>query len=814
MPNSLTEVLEAGRWEKALFTTYSLSLTFFESIILRALRKVECREIWVVADAEGYRSSLMERGSGGVGYEYRLVPIGLRKGVFHAKCCYLVGGDGDLLLVGSGNLTFGGFGRNLEVLEILSSQLHQSCFSTFADFLVGLQEREDVICPDYRWANSFADRAREVSTNGNESSRYPRVLTSLEHPIREQLVSEVTSCGQAEDLTILSPFFDPDARAVLDLGMETKVPEVRIALPIGSEPSSFPFPKVKRWPIKVSAVELAVRGDGRRLHAKWMEWKTASGILTMTGSINATNQALSQKNNIEIGVVRLAQSDAGWADWAKAAIPTSYQAQTFTRSGLGASYLVVAELQESGNLNGRIVSVASPAGSWVGTIERSDGSSVPFTVLVTNDGHFSRSHVTLDEAFLFASGLQIKLESEGRFARGWITNVTILNLPKTYSISPASLLRLINREETDEDDIALLDYLAIHAMDHLKIFQGRVAVTREISESVFGESDVISIDLKYLNPDDQMAAPNSVSHDPIITAGLALEHIFVQLRRRLLGHLSSKERLGPTFVVGSSFGRSEQDAERALPDPEDSSERFDSAFDYFMDSMEELAHASIMSNEHRRAILVIWVEVALHMLVRRRRDRAEASAFLYSWFRVATSLTSTIDEVDSLEQHIVTSSAILASIKSAEQSIELALHEGLERYWRGVVNPERAATGLLPHSRLSIAALFLESSHVGLEENLRHVLATTTLRTELENVLASGKLAHSDLPVFQSDAGRELRDELSARGVSRRIEFLKGDAFLCPHEFISLSEVCRAELQRDRVARCSVCGRLILRLSP
>ena len=114
MTKSLSDVLAGQRWEKALFTTYSLSLTFFESIVLRALREVECREIWVVADAEGYRSSLMERGSHGVGYEYHLVPVGLRNGVFHPKCCYLAGPDGDLLVVGSGNLTFGGFGRNLE----------------------------------------------------------------------------------------------------------------------------------------------------------------------------------------------------------------------------------------------------------------------------------------------------------------------------------------------------------------------------------------------------------------------------------------------------------------------------------------------------------------------------------------------------------------------------------------------------------------------------------------------------------------------------------------------------------------------------
>jgi predicted RNA binding protein YcfA (HicA-like mRNA interferase family) len=45
------------------------------------------REIWVIADAQGYQSSLMERRSHGVGQEYHLVPFALPHGVFHPKCC-------------------------------------------------------------------------------------------------------------------------------------------------------------------------------------------------------------------------------------------------------------------------------------------------------------------------------------------------------------------------------------------------------------------------------------------------------------------------------------------------------------------------------------------------------------------------------------------------------------------------------------------------------------------------------------------------------------------------------------------------------
>jgi hypothetical protein len=810
MADSLGEVLKAGRWERALFTTYSLSLTFFESIILRALREAECSEIWVVADADGYRSSLMERGSSGVGHEYRLVPIGLRNGVFHAKCCYLAGPDGDLLLVGSGSLTFGGYGRNLEVLETLSSTLHPKCFLAFADFLTGLKSRRDVICPDFEWADSFANRAREASTN-SEAEEYPRLLTSLEQPIKDQLATTVGSYGEAEHVTILSPFFDPDGRAVLDLATETKTHEVRIALPLGNEQTSFPFPRTRRWPVKVSSVTLSRDDDNRKLHAKWMEWKTSYGILTLTGSMNATRQALSNSNNIEIGILRLAENKKGWAAWRRASNPSSYQARIFTRSGIGTSYLVFGELLDSGDLRGRIVSISSPVGTWSGELQRPNGDSIGFTVTVKDDGYFSHPHLTADEDFLFASGLQISLKTGDCLARGWITNVTILNLPKAHRISVSSLIRLINREETEEDDAALLEYFALHALDHFKTFETRVIAQKVSQEESTQASEDFSIDLEYLRPDPHPSARSLMSRDPVLSAGLALERVLAQLRRRLLGHVSKADRRSPPPAGSPGGDEQEPDSQEDIVQAERARERLDSALDVFMESMENLATLSELSDAHRRAVLVIWVEVALHMLVRRKHELSEAASFLRHWFWLATSLTAKQEETDSLEQHVVTSAAILATVK---YSTLLDLHERLEHYWQGSVDQERAIRGLLPQSRLSIASFLLESSQWTLEDGLRRVLDTTTLRDELEKLLSGDRLLAEDSPLFGFDAGKELRDELQARGAKARIELLEDRRFSCPKEFITLSEACKGELQKNRVARCSVCGRLIVRITP
>jgi hypothetical protein len=160
---AIGEILASGTWRHALFTTYALSLSYFESEILRPLLQRGCDDIWLIADAEGYRASLLERRSARVGQEYRLIPAALPRGVFHAKCIYLAGDDGDLLLIGSGNVTFGGHGKNVEVFEALKPEVAPSAFEEFALFLESVGSRPDIQLARSEWVEDFAERARKAA---------------------------------------------------------------------------------------------------------------------------------------------------------------------------------------------------------------------------------------------------------------------------------------------------------------------------------------------------------------------------------------------------------------------------------------------------------------------------------------------------------------------------------------------------------------------------------------------------------------------------------------------------------------------------
>src|SRR2546423_8460554 len=105
------DLISAHPWRRAAFTTYALSLSFFEAVVLDALVRGGAREAFILSDAEGVRMALGEQGARRVGKDYDVEPVAVRAGagVFHPKISVLTAEEESHILVGSGNLTFGGW---------------------------------------------------------------------------------------------------------------------------------------------------------------------------------------------------------------------------------------------------------------------------------------------------------------------------------------------------------------------------------------------------------------------------------------------------------------------------------------------------------------------------------------------------------------------------------------------------------------------------------------------------------------------------------------------------------------------------------
>jgi hypothetical protein len=775
---------------------------------MRELRQKACREIWIAADVQGYQSSLMERRSHGVGQEYHLVPVALPHGVFHPKCCYLQSNEGDLLVVGSGNLTFGGYGRNLEVLDVVTPESEPQCFREFGRFLNALKLRKDIRCPDNRWMDIFADRAFKSAGNLAEGSvpTFPRLLHSVNRPVIEQLAELIG--GEVGQITVLSPYYDNDGEAVRRLIERFQPHAIRIGLPPAPYLSSFPFPAASAWDLCPSAVRVGDEEERRSVHAKWMELKTPAGMFIVTGSVNCTKQALLTVNNTEVAIARHDAAGELGADWTKVPVPVAICLQDYQAPGLGSRCLVYAELNSSGELDGQIISSTGIGGLWTGSLQKPDGTSLEFTTSVSPVGKFSVALPDI-ETFAFSQGLQIVMHYGELFARGWVQNNEILAMPRLKRLGISSLLRLINREETEDDDIALLDYLALHATDHLATFKGAIrSVPKESSRN-----DEMTVHLENLSPIEASAFSSTLDMSIGGSAQSALERVFAQLRRRFLG--SSTGERSERAVMNSENDTEGEDSETANEEARVRA-KLQTALEYFDVNIRGLIDAKEVKDSTRNALYTLWLEVMLHMILRRQGDRSGALAFLKIWFRRATEDCHLAENVDSLEQHVVTSAAVLGYVDGTSACLE-RMHEALEAFWSGSVLSARAQNSLLKGSQIGFGSLLLDFEPEALELILDKVIRTRTRRLELAEALHAyrHKLPLSrSAPAFAGPLGAALYQQLLRGAGKARVKVVKGKSGSCPYCFCSFCSTVASDLRSLRLAVCTSCNWTVVRTEP
>lgn len=134
MPTELLKLIgddsaaQAGGFSGGIFLTYTLNLTFYEQLVARELDKAGCANALIIADPDGYASAL-EMGAKTIahcGRYYVCAPLSHGgRGVQHAKSLLMAGPQRGRLLIGSGNLTMHGYGRNLELFTHFEYDLAQ-----------------------------------------------------------------------------------------------------------------------------------------------------------------------------------------------------------------------------------------------------------------------------------------------------------------------------------------------------------------------------------------------------------------------------------------------------------------------------------------------------------------------------------------------------------------------------------------------------------------------------------------------------------------------------------------------------------------
>lgn len=806
---SIVDILSYKNWRQVLFTTYALSLTFFESFVMRKLREQKCRDVTLIVDADGYLMSLSERRSSHVGQDYRIIPVALKNGVFHAKCMYLSADDGDVIVIGSGNMTFGGFGKNIEVFEILTPIESPNTFAEFAEFLDLLAIKDDFICPDDSWIEHFATLSRRASEAVTETpSIQPRLLHTVESSIVDQLRDIVTD---VTEIKILSPYYDNDGKAVKKLADITSPQKLSIGIPpLIKQKINFPFKNTSDWPYAFSAIKPKIKEKPERyLHAKWLHiYTTLEELFEITGSINATDKALCSTENIEVGLLRQTHKGNEQLQWKQAKLPPSDTSFQYNKSGLGQKCLVYATLKQDSQLIGSVLSKGELEGMWDGAFETKSGDFHEFSIVVDENGLF-RDHLQLPEDIIFGSGLQINLSKDSIAGRGWVNQENFLQLSKEQR----SFTRLINREDTVEDEIALMDYLAISAARHQLIF--RKPIKNHKSKPKGNEQDLpkeITIDLEELTPSESAEFDVNISQD----VNKAHNDILTQIRRVLLGHKKRAEKDESTEVDENPDDLTKD--KKSLESRENKSRK--ASFYNFYHCMIRLSKDA-PSSKLRKAALVILFEVAMYMF-RRQKQEVEAMEFLREWFSRVGHEHYIEEEAGALEQHFVTCAAVIASqhhTASAPEEHLTRVHENLESYWQGKVDRDYASQVLIEDINIGFLDYLLEDNSINLFENLQLALSHRTIRDHLsEQYDIIGKEESVDKTVFDilGPVGKEYSSISNAR---RRKQLLllfpdKWQEGVCPGCSLELTAQQKVFLKQNRLAKCTSCSRFIINLRP
>jgi hypothetical protein len=457
---SALELIRAHRWSRLFFTTYALSLSFFEAVILDAIVRQDIRSCTILTDVSGVRAAMEELGTQAAGKMYDIEPVAVNKGVFHPKLLALSSNTESHLVIGSGNLTFGGWGSNLECLEHLHPSFAADAFDDAAGFFEEMAAARDVRHAAQQECAELADdlrtRVRREARTGNI-----RLLHSLGPSILDQLQILTDDLGGADRIVIASPFFDKGGveTICLRLGLDHAYVHVHDGGTVfGSAGSNWPDGSTHE--VKPIKLEILCENPPRLLHAKMFEVMCRHGRVVLSGSANATIAGLGAGRNVELCVARIQRSPViGWrfSDShapALTALSSTDELQTETVAVLRATF-------EGGEVQGIVINTF-PVGAAVAYRRQGIGWKDFGTVLVGPEGAFSfKAPQQWKDAL--NDQLILRLVSKGsKAAQGFVSLPEMREISRRLGASAPSFFSLLRSNETPDDVAAIMDFFREH----------------------------------------------------------------------------------------------------------------------------------------------------------------------------------------------------------------------------------------------------------------------------------------------------------------------------------------------------------------
>jgi len=453
------DLVDAAPWRETVFTTYALSLSFFEAVVLDRLVRGGGRNALILTDPEGIRAGLSEQGARRAGRDYELEPIACSTGVFHAKLNAFIGDTDSHLLVGSGNLTFGGWGMNLEVFEHLHPSFAGDAFLDAAGFFDALSISDQVRHGVSDRLETIGQRLRSAAT-GVSMPGTIRFVHNLERSIADQMAAFAGELGGAIRLAVVSPFYDRAGLGLQRLSERLACDDIRLhAHPFGSVKGSAGI----NWPSngigKASLIKGEFSEDSRLLHAKCFEVVCRKGRLVVSGSVNATRAALG-RGNVEAAVIRIQPNASVFWSILPSSAPPQLELESeedeesqdrvgILRASLEGSRIVGTVLTPG--LTGKVASAR------VSTIS---GDVLLGEVAIQGDGRFEVAAPEIEMQSWSSGRLVLRLSVDTGAAEGFVTLAAAGEIIRRAGSMATKIMALLGAMETPADVAAILSWFA------------------------------------------------------------------------------------------------------------------------------------------------------------------------------------------------------------------------------------------------------------------------------------------------------------------------------------------------------------------
>ena len=312
-------------YHSAILTTYAIDLIHFDNQLLNMLHRKQICSVNVFVDSNQMDKS-MEYVSPmfiqNLGKKYSITNVN-STGAFHPKINFFIGDEAVMVILGSGNLTVAGHGKNHEVFTGLmidkTNKSHRPLIEECWQYLCQFTKQ----CDDFNCNRIL----KEIPENCIFLDPGFKVVPHSMHKVQDDLqaallyndsqssilqqISKIVPVDKVKTITVLSPYFDEYGDSLIALANLCPNSKINVLIHKDCVLPPTKLPKNERINFfdfcETSRGKKVFKTYNRQLHAKVFHFKTKDSEYCVIGSANATKAGLGTMTkrgiNEEFGVL-------------------------------------------------------------------------------------------------------------------------------------------------------------------------------------------------------------------------------------------------------------------------------------------------------------------------------------------------------------------------------------------------------------------------------------------------------------------------------------------------------------------------------